>query len=349
MGGFLKQDKHRAPLLLMANRSGYSLARKIHQELQKKLEVELRLPEVNEFACGEFKVSLGTGKNETVRGKDVYLIQCPIDKTSIRTIQDNIWETLLTIDTLKNCHARHTTVVIPCMPYVRQDKRDGREPLSALVMAKVLAAAGADAVITLDPHFSQLKGYFEAVGVLPDILYPTHSFIQYIKQRYGLANLVILAPDPGAAKRAVFYADHLFGEGHLHDRVVFTTKKRSVANQVDFLTIQGEVKGKTVLITDDMIDTAGTMQKVIHHTLELGARQIIACCTHPILSGSAIARLDELYEQGGFAELLTSDTVVHPDGFQEQHRWFNQISVAPILAEFILRINQEKETSSLYL
>jgi ribose-phosphate pyrophosphokinase len=205
----------RAPLEIYTNRSGAALAEKICAELRGSLKRKAELKhilvrdKVEQFPCGEFKVTL----EKSVRGKDIFLVQCPIDPgESSRSIQDNVWEMLQALETLRFCHAQHVTLVVPCLPYSRQDKRAGRESCSALLIAKMIAKAGAEALITIDLHANQIKGFYEALDVRPDALYATNIFIEYLKEKHDLNNLVILAPDEGSAKRARLYATKLFEE-----------------------------------------------------------------------------------------------------------------------------------------
>jgi ribose-phosphate pyrophosphokinase len=346
----------RAPLEIYANRSGIELGQKICEYLNMHLDRTLQLrhtyvrEKIEQFPCGEFKITL----ESSVRGKDVFLIQCPIDKSAKnRSIQDNVWETLQSLDTLKFCHARSVTLVMPCLPYSRQDKRDGRESCSALLLSKLIARAGADAIITMDLHASQIKEFYSGQDVKPDALYSTKIFIDYLKKIYDLSNMVILAPDEGSAKRARFFALQLFEEPEdkIADRLVFTIKQRNykTASTVTSATILGDVKDKQVLIVDDLFDTAGTVQRSILAAKEAGAKDVIICGPHAVLSDPATERLDDLYKKGILKEFITTDTIVQPEGYAKAHPWFRSFSVAPMLAKIIDKINKEGDTSSLYL
>ncbi|MBW2970584.1 ribose-phosphate pyrophosphokinase, partial [Candidatus Woesearchaeota archaeon] len=291
---------------------------------------------------------------ESVRGKDVFLIQCAIDQTRPSSLHRNIWETLQTIDVLRNCHAQYITLVMPCMPYARQDKRWGREPSSAMLLAKMIGAAGADAFITMDMHADQIKGYFELAGVIPDALYASNIFIPYIRKNYNLSNLVIVPPDAGGVKRAFFYAEKIFGTNNsseVENKVIFVTKKRSLtkANVVDFTRVEGDVRGKTVLMVDDIVDTGGTLVPIIQTMHAKGAKHVCICATHGIMSEPAISRFSDLYAERKLGQFLTTDTIPHNEALIKSKQWLKRLSVAPMLAEMIMRINQNKPTSSLYL
>jgi ribose-phosphate pyrophosphokinase len=254
---------------------------------------------------------------------------------------------------MKFCHAHHITLVMPCLPYSRQDKRAGRESCSALLLAKAIAASGAEALITVDLHANQIKGFYEALNLKPDALYATNIFLDYLHEKYDLSNMVVLAPDEGSAKRARIFAQKLFQEpeDRMDERIVYTIKDRryDVANTCRRVTILGDVSGKDVLIADDIFDTAGTVERAILAAKCCGARSVVLCGPHSILSGPATERLDRLYKEGILKELITSDSVPQPIDFARRHPWYTQLSIAPLLAKMIDTINKEGETSSLYI
>lgn len=353
----------RAPLEIYANRSGMGLAKKICDEISKlrandpdnheSCDIQLNeaqvRPRLDIFACGEFKVNL----EDSVRGKDVFLVQCAIDRADTsRSIHDNLWETLQTIEALRGCHAQYVTLIMPCLPYSRQDKTDGRESYGSVVLAKEIAAVGADQLITYDIHAQQIKGFYRILGVQPDALFATNIFLEKIRSSYSLENLVVVAPDAGAAKRAEYYSRNLFGEDNVDEtKLVYSIKTRSKksANKVDSLRFLGNVAGKTVLVADDLIDTAGTMEAFIDTATLQGAKGVVACATHPVLSNPASKRFDRLYAEGKLMEVLTTDTVPQPADYAAKHPWFKCYSVAPMLADIIDKINKEEKTSPLYL
>ncbi len=335
----------RAPLYILSTRSGVELS----QRICRFLKVRFNRINVIDFSCGEFKTVLP----ESVRGKDVFLVSCALDNKRNISIESNVMETLMIIDTLKNCHANSITLVIPCLPYARQDKRYGREPSTALLLAKMIGCSGADAVITYDLHASQIKCYFEAVNILPDHLYATKIFLSYIKRNHVLNDVIVVPPDPGAVKRALLYSKMLFpnqNRAEVQSRVVFTAKKRSLKqpNKIDFIKLLGDVKGKTVMVVDDMVDTGGTVSAIIEAINKKGAEKTILCATHAILSGPAKYRLDDLYKHGKLDEFLTTDTVPQKEDYLKKRKWFKQLSIAKMTAEIIRRINNNEPTSSLY-
>lgn len=354
----------RAPLEIYANRSGIGLARKICEELSKirggenptsedscgtRLKQVVIRPGKDTFACGEFKTNL----EDSVRGKDVFLIQCAIDRQNpSRNLHENMWETVQTIEAMKGCHAQYITAVVPCLPYSRQDKTDGRESFGSVVLAKALASVGVDQVITFDLHAQQIKGFYRMLNIPLDALFATNLFIQHIRSNYSLDELMVAAPDEGGGKRAKYYADILFGEDNVDEsKMTNTIKNRSkkVANKIESLRILGNVRGKVVLVADDLIDTAGTMEAFVDASYIQGAKGTIICATHPILSDPATKRLDRVYGEGKLLELLTTDTIPQPADYASRHPWFKSYSVAPLLADIIDKINKEEKTSSLYL
>ncbi|MBS1266922.1 MAG: Ribose-phosphate pyrophosphokinase [Candidatus Woesearchaeota archaeon] len=336
---------------IYSNRSAYQLSNKLYNSLKKYNSVYTKPKKVlvrqgkEQFACGEFKVKLPG----SVRGKKIFLLQCPIDKTSDRTVQDNLWETLLTLDALKHCHAKSITLVMPLLAYSRQDKRDGREPLSARLFAEFIGKAGADSFITFDIHSSQVKGYFEASDIKCDSLYATNIFVDYIKSHYQLEDLVVLAPDQGGTKRAYYYASKLFKHPHKH--IIFAVKKRSTKQiaKVDLTKILGNVENKTVLLVDDIADTLSTIDPIIQALHKKNAKEVIVCCTHAILSDPASQKLNKLYTNSPFTTFLTTNTVPHQEIFINNNPWFMQLDISPMLAKLINRIIKNKPTSSLYL
>jgi ribose-phosphate pyrophosphokinase len=347
----------RAPLEIYSNRSGLQLAEKVCKDLSsiRRKDIPLRQvlvrPGIEQFACGEFKITL----ENSVRGKDIFLLQCPIDRSDTsRSIQDNIWETLQAIEALRACHAEYITAILPCLPYSRQDKRDGKESCTALLLAQMIATAGADYMITIDLHASQIKGFYDAVKVRPDALYATNLFLAHIRANYDRDELVIQAADEGGGKRARFYAGKIYGDEELaqiEDRISPAVKHRSttIANKVDSIRILGNVSGKIPIVPEDVIDTASTLEALLEEAHKQGALPAVICATHPILSDPATERLDRLYAEGKLKEVLTTDTIPFPPDFGNAHPWFKQFSTSEILASMIDRINKEEQTSSLYL
>lgn len=244
------------------------------------------------FSDGEFTVSI----EETVRGKEVIIVQSTIPPT------DNIFELLLIIDAAKRASAKRIVAVMPYFGFARQDRKDKpRVAIGAKLIANMLMAAGVDRVITMDLHADQIQAFFE---VPVDHLYGSTIFLQHIKDNFDLTNLCIATPDTGGTKRANTYAKHLGVD------MAICYKQREVANQVSSMTVIGDVKGKDVMIVDDMCDTAGTLTKAAGLMMEYGATSVRAICTHGVLSGPAYERIEESV----LSEFIITDTIPLKEG-----------------------------------
>ena len=253
-----------------AGRNSKLLAEKIANSYGSKLSDS----SVIDFSDGEFEPSF----NETVRGSHVFLVQ------STPPPSENLMELLLMIDAAKRASAYKIIAVIPYFGYARQDKKGKpRVPIAAKLVANLLTAAGVDRIMTMDLHADQIQGFFE---VPVDHLYASTLFIPHIKS-LNLKDLVIASPDMGGSRRANTYAKFLNSE------VVICYKHREKANKIAKMLIIGDVKGKDVIIVDDMVDTAGTLTKAADLMIEQGANSVRACCTHGIFSSNAYEKIDK--------------------------------------------------------
>ena len=261
-------------------------SRVLAEQIAKAYGANLGKESVVEFSDGEFEPSF----DETVRGAEVYLIQSTI------TPSDNLMELLMMIDAAKRASAHNIIAVMPYFGYARQDKKGKpRVPIAAKLVANLLSAAGVDRIITMDLHADQIQGFFE---VPVDHLYSSTLFIPYIKS-LNLPNLIIASPDMGGSKRANTYAKFLNSE------VVICYKHREEANVISKMMVIGDVKGKDVVIIDDMVDTAGTLTKAADLMIEQGATSVRAICTHGVLSSNAYQRLDD----SKLEELVITNTI----------------------------------------
>lgn len=241
---------------------------------------------IQRFSDGEFAPSI----EETVRGKDVIIVQSTFPPS------DNLMELLLLIDAAKRASAKRIIAIMPYFGFARQDRKDKpRVPIGAKLVANLLTAAGVNRVITMDLHAEQIQGFFE---VPVDHLYASTLFVPMLQQM-NIENLVMAAPDTGGTKRANAYAKALGCD------LAICYKQRKVANQIESMTVIGDVKGKNVVIVDDMIDTAGTLCKAAEMMLENGALSVRAICTHPVLSGQAYERI----ENSQLTEVIVSDSI----------------------------------------
>ena len=261
-------------------------SRVLAEQIAKAYGADLGKESIVQFSDGEFEPSF----DETVRGAEVFLIQSTMPPS------DNLMELLMMIDAAKRASAHNIIAVMPYFGYARQDKKGKpRVPIAAKLVANLLSAAGVDRIITMDLHADQIQGFFE---VPVDHLYSSTLFIPYIKS-LNLPNLIIASPDMGGSKRANTYAKFLNSE------VVICYKHREKANVISKMMVIGDVKGKDVVIIDDMVDTAGTLTKAADLMIEQGATSVRAICTHGVLSASAYQRIDD----SKLEELVITNTI----------------------------------------
>ncbi len=294
-------------------------------EIARYIEVPLGDIELSSFSDREMYVRI----NQNIRGKDVFLIQ-PTSPPA----NENLMELLIMIDAFQRSSARRITAVIPYYGYGRQDRKDEpRVPITAKLVANLITTAGADRVLTIDLHAAQIQGFFD---IKVDHLFAAPVFIDYFISK-NLKDLVILSPDMGGIRRARAYANRLDASLAVID------KRRTGTNKAEVLNVVGEVKGKQILIVDDMVDTGGTLIAAVRALMEKGAQEIYVSATHPILSGSAY----ELIESSSLKELLVTDTIPLKQG--KARTKIKILSVAPLLGEAIRRIHENKSVSSLFL
>ena len=304
--------------------------KELAQQIAVRLKMKLSEAEVSKFSDGEISVSIG----ESVRGCDVFVIQ----STSMPT-NDNLMELLVMIDALKRASAGRITAVIPYFGYARQDRKArARDPITAKLVADILTAAGADRILTMDLHAAQIQGFFNIpvdhlLGV--PILAKAIAGEQFIKEAGD--DLVIVSPDVGSVGRARQMAQKL------NKTLAIVDKRRPKANVMEVMNIIGDVKGKRCLIVDDMIDTAGTITQGAKALVDVGgASDVYACCTHPVLSGPAMDRL----QNSVIKKLFLLDTIELPQDKRVEK--FITVSVAPIFAEAIAAIFADLPVSKLY-
>jgi ribose-phosphate pyrophosphokinase len=302
---------------VFAGNSNLGLANKVADELA----VELGRATVDRFSDGEINVQL----EENVRGKDCFVIQSTTSDT-------HLMELLIMLDALKRSSPRRVTAVIPYYGYARQDKQArARAPITAKLVADLIATAGADRVMAMDLHASQIQGFF---NIPVDNLYAKPVLVGKIKGRFS--SLTIVSPDAGGVERARAYAKLL------NAPLAIIDKRREQANQSEVMHVIGDVEGRNCVVVDDMIDTAGTLCNGARALIDRGARDVTAAITHPILSGSAQKNL----YSSPIAELITTDTI--PCSPSEKFSMITVASVAPLLAEAIRRTHNEESISSLF-
>ena len=278
---------------------------------------------IPKFSDGEYT----TYFNETVRGQDVFLLQ------STNPPVDNLMEFLLMIDAAKRASARNIIAVLPYFGFARQDRKDKpRVAIGSKLVANLLSAAGVTRVMTMDLHADQIQGFFE---IPVDHLYASSIFLPYIKENFDLSNLIMAAPDTGGTKRANAYSKFLGLE------MAICYKQRSVANQIDTMMVIGDVKGKDVLIVDDIIDTAGTVCKAAELMTEQGALSVSVMCTHPVLSGPAYDRIEESV----IKQLIVTDTIP----LKKELSKIKVLTVANLFAKVIQSLENHESISDNFI
>lgn len=304
--------------------------RQLAESMASRLRIKLSNCEVGKFSDGEISVSIG----ESVRGCDVFVIQ-----STSTPANDNLMELLVMIDALKRASAGRITAVMPYFGYARQDRKArARDPITAKLVADLICKAGADRVLTMDLHASQLQGFFDIpvdhlLGV--PILAKAIADEDFIKEAGD--DLVVVSPDVGSVGRARQMAQKL------NKTLAIVDKRRPKANVMEVMNIVGDVRGKRCLIVDDMIDTAGTITQGAKALVDVGgASDVYACCTHPVMSGPAIERLSNSV----IKKLFILDTIELPK--EKQIDKFITVSVAPIFAEAIAAIFADLPVSNLY-
>ena len=293
--------------------------------IAKYLDIEVGQIERRRFSDGEFWVKI----KENIRGKDVFLLQ-PTHPPA-----DNLLELLIMIDAAKRASAARITAVIPYFGYARQDRKDQpRVAITSRLIANLLEAASVERILTMELHTPQLQGFFD---IPVDHLYSSYVFIKHFR-RLSSPDLVVVSPDVGGIAMARAYAQRL-GAG-----LAFVDKRRQSHNESDVMNVIGEVKNKSILILDDIVDTAGTICKTATRLKEMDCGPIHIGCTHPILSGAAIKRISKV----DFEEFVVTDTVPLHEKARESGM-FKVLSVAEVFGEAIRRIHYGESLSVLFL
>ncbi len=291
------------------------------KEICSILDVPLAKADIKRFSDGEISVQI----SESVRGRDVFIVQ-----STGAPSNDNLMELLIMTDALRRSSASSITAVIPYFGYARQDRKAApRVPITAKLVADMIETAGVDRVITMDLHAGQIQGFFD---IPVDNLYGSITFENYIKSK-NLKNPIIASPDIGGVARARYFASRLGLE------MVIVDKRREKANESEVMNIIGEVDGKDVIMIDDMVDTAGTMVKAAKALKDRGANSVMACATHPVLSGKAYENI----EYGELDELIVTNTLN-----SKPNKKISVLSVAPLFAEVIRRVYHNESVNSLF-
>ncbi|NLA25776.1 MAG: ribose-phosphate pyrophosphokinase [Firmicutes bacterium] len=301
-----------------------SANRSLAEEIASCIGIPLGEAEVGRFSDGEIRI----GIRESVRGTNVFLIQ-PMSNP----INEHIMELLILIDALKRASARSVNAVIPYYGYARQDRKTrARDPITAKLLADLIIAAGAGRVVAMDLHAGQIQGFF---NIPFDHLTAMPIIANYFKQK-NISEGVVVSPDLGGLTRARELANRLGLP------IAVIDKKRPAPNEVEIMNIIGRVKNKVAILIDDIIDTAGTMALAGQALKDEGALQVYACCTHPVFSGPAVERLSS----APIEEVIYTNTI--PVEAALPRTKFHVLSVAPLIGEAIIRVNQERSVSELF-
>ncbi len=296
------------------------------KEIADHLGIPLGDAFVATFSDGEINVKI----NENVRGGDIFVVQ-----PTSQPVNNHLMELLIMIDAFKRASAKRITAVIPYYGYSRQDRKaQPRVPITARLVADLISAAGADRVLTVDLHAGQIQGFF---NVPVDNLFATPVLFDYLKD-IGLNDPVVISPDAGGVERARAFSKKLGGS------IAIIDKRRSAPNEAEVMNLIGEVSGRDALLLDDMIDTAGTITKAVDAIKKHGAKKVMAACSHAVLSGPAIKRLNE----SELDKVVVTNTIAM-DGKLMECPKLKVLTVAPLLGEAIKRIHDESSLSSLFM
>ena len=308
--------------IIFSGNSNPELARKICDYLNVPLGGE----KVKRFSDGEIQIEI----DENVRSRDVFIIQstcCPVN--------ENLVELLLMIDALKRASAASITAVIPYYGYARQDKKVApRVPISAKLVADMLTVAGATRIITMDLHAGQIQGFFD---IPVDNLFAAAVLIDYIRNNFN-HNLVIVSPDAGGVERARAFAKRL------NAGLAIIDKRREAPNKAKAMAVIGDVTGKTVVILDDMVDTAGTLVEAADAIMRNGAKEVHACCAHPVLSGPSIERIDT----SPLKSIVVTDTIPLRQNAKACNK-IQVLTISKLIGEAIIRSFRGDSVTSLFV
>lgn len=310
-------------LIIFSGNSNPVLAEKICGYL----EMPLGQAKVKTFSDGEIQIEI----NENVRSMDVFIIQ-----STCFPVNDNLVELLLMTDAFKRSSASRITAVIPYYGYSRQDKKVApRVPISAKLVANLLTVAGANRVITMDLHAGQIQGFFD---IPVDNLFATPVILKYIKEKFNKEDVVVISPDAGGLERARAFAKRL------DSSIAVIDKRRDAPNQAKAMAVIGNVTGKIAVILDDMVDTAGTLTEAAAALMKNGAKEVHACCTHPVLSGPAVGRIKE----SALKSLVVTDTIplnANASGCDK----IKTLSISNLVGEAIIRSHKGDSVTSLFV
>ncbi len=309
-------------LKILSGNSNIQLA----QAICKGLDISLGKANVKKFSDGEIQVEI----EDNVRGMDVFVVQ-----STCTPVNRSLMELLIMMDAIKRASAERITAVIPYYGYARQDRKVApRVPITAKLVADLITTAGANRILTVDLHAGQIQGFF---NIPVDHLYSAPVMVEFIKEKHT-DYLVIVSPDAGGVERARAFAKRL------GSNLAIIDKRRPQPNESNIMNIIGDIEGKTALLLDDMVDTAGTLSQSANALIVKGATKVVACCTHPVLSGQAVEKIN----QSALQDLVVTDTIPLTKEAQSCSK-IVVLSVAELLGEAIKRIHSNDSVSSLFV
>jgi ribose-phosphate pyrophosphokinase len=325
MTSIITKDTASNSIQLFSGNSNPNLA----QDISSQLSNPLGDITVGRFSDGEIRVEI----NQNVRGQDIFIIQ-----STCNPCNDNLMELVIIADAFRRASADNITAVVPYFGYARQDRRvrSARVPISAKIIADMMACAGITRMITVDLHADQIQGFF---SFPVDNIYASPSMLESDPKFKNHDNLTIVSPDVGGVVRARAIAKRLNDAD-----LAIIDKRRPQANQTEVMHVIGDIKGRDCIIVDDIVDTAGTLCTAAKALKKQGAKSVTAYCTHPVLSGQAVANIN----QSELNEIVVSDTIPLSEAAQQSER-IRQITLSPLIAETILRVEQNESVSSLFI
>ena len=335
---------YRGRLSIVACNSGKLFASRVERTLVELIKSEdgstepvIRQSQEVTFANGELKTVI----EENIRGDDVYVFQGLDDPQSDKSVNDNLMALVTAVNAVYQSDPDCITAVIPQFPYSRQERKKGREPITARLVASLLENAGADRVITLDIHAEAIEGFFHR-AILED-LHASKAIIAWIEKNISTKNLCIVAPDTGGADMARYYSNQF----QCPLAVVDKARDYSKTSVVESMRLVGDVEGKRILMPDDLIATGGTLINACRLLKEHGAAEIFLACSLPFFNGNAPVKLDKAHAEGLFEVVVGTDAVIHGDAFFKAHPWYREVSVADLFGHVLFNINRKRSVSAL--
>lgn len=337
----------RGKLSLLACKSGRGFAERVAEELGRILNKKGRakpfhIVESDEtvFANGEIKTVI----NENIRGNDIYIIQCIDDPLCAeRSVNDNFMALATAIHAAYQSDAECINAVIPQFPYSRQERRTGRECITAKQICLFLEVSGADRVITLDIHAEAIQGFFNRCKL--ENLHASRVIIEYFKKKYLTKSTTVVAPDMGGVRMARFYSKEFKRDLAIVDKA----RDYMRASTINTMRLVGDVKNKDIFICDDLVATGGTLLNAAKLLKENGARDIFFACSLPFFNDKAVDRFQKEYDAGLFKTIIGTDAVFRGERFVRETPWYEEVSIAPLFAHVITNINRKRSVSALLL